>query len=328
MAGFDYYDALGVKHNATADEIKKAYRKLAKQYHPDRNKDNPAAEKKFKQVQEAYDVLGDSTKRAQYDQFGRAGVGEFVDTGNQRVYQWGQGSTINVDDLEDLFTAFGGGPGGARASRRASIFDQFFGNRGRTAAPQPPPQKGKDHDYPVRLTFEQAVNGASIDIQLSVGGQRHESITVKIPAGVRDGQRIRLRGKGSPGPRGGPPGDLYIVCHVQPHRYFRREGDDITVEVPLSVTEALLGAKVDVPTLHGTMTVTIPPGTSSGAKLRLKGKGVGGNGRSPGDQFVVVRIVTPRQLNEEQRTVVEALAKTLDENPRATVPWGGAEPVV
>ncbi len=320
----DYYATLGVGRGASGDEIKKAYRRQAKRYHPDRNPGDKAAERKFKQIQEAYEVLGSAEKRAQYDHFGRAGVGEFVNTGHRQTYSWGDGSSIRIDDLEDLFTAFGSGGTG----QRASIFEQFLGSRGgggsstRRAPKQAPrASRGRDVERRVRVTFEQALSGSTVEIDRMVGGRKRESLTVKVPADITDGQRIRLRGQGAPGQRGGPPGDLYIVCEVQPHRYFRRQGRDIYLEVPLSVTEAILGAKVDVPTLQGTMTVVIPPGTSSGAKLRLRGKGVAGGGGPPGDQYVVVQIVTPRELTAGERAAVDRLAEEMKLDPRSELPW-------
>lgn len=325
MTDIDYYNVLGVSRKASDDEIKKAYRKLAKKHHPDRNPGDKAAVLKFKQIQEAYDVLSDTNKRAQFDQYGQGGVGRFVNSGNQRTYQWGDGSSIGVDDLQDLFSAFGGQPdrGGA------SVFSQFFGGRGGrpTAAPPPPrpAARGKDVDHRVRLTFDQSIGGATIQVDRGVAGQRRESLDIKIPAGVRDGQRIRLRGKGSPAPPGGIAGDLFIICDVQSHPYFRREGRNVLIDLPLSINEAVLGAKVDVPTLHGEMTVTIPPGTSGGAKLRLKGKGVTENGKAPGDQIVVIRIVTPRQLTDAQRDLIQQFAELLDEDPRSGAGWTSAE---
>ncbi len=330
MAGRDFYDILGVSRAASDDEIRKAYRRSAKRYHPDRNAGDASAEAKFKSIQEAYEVLSDKSKRAQYDQFGRAGVGQFVDTGRGKEYAWGGGSHINVDELEDLFAAFGqGGQGGDRAS----IFDQFLGGgrrrqnaaaAARATAGRRPSRRGQDVERRVRLTFEQAVRGATVAIDRSVTGKKHESLSVKIPPNVQNDQRIRLRGQGVPG-RGGPAGDLYIVCDVAPHPYFRREGWDILVDVPLSVTEALMGCKVDVPTLHGVMTVTFPPCMSSGAKLRLRGKGAVAEGRAPGDQHVVVRIVTPSELSEAQMLAAGKLAEELTEDPRSGVAWGKSE---
>ncbi len=338
MAGDDYYQLLGVSRKASAEAIKKAYRTLAKRYHPDRNPGDKDAERRFKKIQEAYEVLSDQQKRAQYDQFGKVGVGRFEDRDSKRYYTWGGGSTVEMDDLEDLFAAFGGG---ARPGGGSGVFQQIFGGRrqwpGGGRRQGPPPRKaapGSDVESAVRLTFEQAVNGSTVEIDRSVGGRKRESIAVKIPPNVSNGQRIRLRGQGAPGRNGGPPGDLYIICDVQPHAYFKRDGKDIHLDVPLSVTEAMRGAKIDVPTLHGPMTVTIPPGTSSGTRLRLRGKGVapGGTGTqaasdTPGDQIVVIQIIVPKHLTQEQEQAAEALAEASTEDVRSRMSWFNVESV-
>jgi curved DNA-binding protein len=336
----DFYDILGVPRTASQDEIKRAYRKLAKAYHPDRNPGNKNAETRFKEVQEAYDTLNDPQKRKTYDQFGHTGVGagggpqswRSGPTG-EHVYTWqaGGGPDIPVENLEDLFKVFsqaGGGEFGGRPG--GSIFEEFFsgpGSRGRrrrpaspagteTAAPSPV-------EHPVILSFEQALQGTTLDLHLSREGgpAGTETVRVRIPPGVAEGQRIRIRGKGNSPGTGGPPGDLYIVCNIQPHRYFRRLGNDILLDLPLSIAEAALGTKVEVPTLDGKMVLTVPPGTPSGAKLRLKGKGVKPPGNKPqGDLYVVVRIVPPKNLTPRQRELLEQLRAT-EESPRKETGW-------
>jgi len=316
----DYYEVLGVKKGASLDEIKRAYRTLAKKHHPDRNPGDASAEKRFKEVQNAYQTLSDTEKRAQYDRFGAAGVGK-VATGaqGQRMYTWGEGSHVNVDDLEDLFSAFGG-------SEHASVFDQFFGGRqrgGRTRTRRSaPPPRASDEEQDVWLPFEQAIHGTTLSLRLGVEGNgRSELVEVKIPAGVDEGQRIRVRGR-VPNPYGGEPGDLILRCRVRPHAYFRRDGADIVVDVPIALTEAALGAKVDVPTLDGFVTMSVPAGTSSGTKLRLKGRGVKRHGESErGDLFVVIQIVAPKSLSEESREFFEKLAEASHDDPRASAPW-------
>ena len=290
MADRDFYTVLGVNRSASSEQIKRAYRERAKKYHPDRNPGDSSAEARFQEVQRAYKVLSDSDKRAQYDQFGEAGVGQWATgDGRQQVYRWGAQSSINVEDLEELFSAFGGG----RRTQGASVFDQFFGGGRHGRAASRSAQRGGDEEHPVTLTFEQAVNGTTIALQVrSSPNGRGETIEVKIPPGVEEGQKIRIKGKGRPGRSGGPPGDLFLVCSVKPHAYFRRQGPDIYVDVPISVVEAALGGKVEVPTLEGRATVTLPPGTPGGTKLRLKGRGVCKSGRSRrGDQYVVINIV-------------------------------------
>jgi molecular chaperone DnaJ len=235
--GRDFYKTLGVERSASADEIKRAYRRLTKKYHPDRNPDDPSAEQKFKEVQEAYSVLGDAQKRSDFDRFGDAAVGHWdTDPGGHRVYTWGSGAQIPFDDLEDLFSAFGGG---------ASVFRDFTG-RGRRAPGgrrREPPARGQDVERTVNLSFEQAVKGTTVEVDVARNGpgRRRETLDVRIPPGVRDGQRIRLKGKGRPGVNGGPAGDLYLACSIRPHAYFRREGKDIYLDAAISITEAALG---------------------------------------------------------------------------------------
>lgn len=311
----DYYEVLGVARTASADEIKRAYRRLAKQFHPDRNPNDPKAETRFKEVQHAYGVLGDVSKRADYDRFGHAAVGQWSSgpTG-ERVYQWGGGSSINMEDLEDLFSAFGSGGGGARPG----IFEQFFRGSERThRRPEPP---GAD-EAEVRVTFEQAAVGGVITVRVARGpGGEAESLEVKIPPGVREGQRIRLAGRGSRGGSGAR--DLHLVCRIAPHPYFTRDGRDVHLELPVSFTEAALGAKIDVPTIDGVATLTLPAGTASGARLRLRGRGIAELGGSKrGDQIVTVRIVPPQRVTSAIREALERLAAVDGSDPRSECPW-------
>jgi DnaJ-class molecular chaperone len=309
------YEILGISRGDTLDEIKRAYRTLAKKYHPDVNKNDAAAESRFKEVQHAYDVLRDPQKRADYDQFGEAGVGDWT-TGAQgkRVYQWGGGSTINADDLEELFTAFGG-----RGGHGAGIFDQFFGSR-RSVAPTP--RQGADQELRARLTFEQAVKGTIISVRLpAASGASGQTLEVRIPPGVEDGQRIRIRGQGAPGSNGGSSGDLFLLCSVETHPWFSREGSDILVEVPVRVSEASIGARIDVPTLDGMASVTLPPGTSSGAKLRLKGRGLKTQDGRQGDLLALIRIVPPREMSDEARRLFERLDRADESRPRDACGW-------
>jgi len=332
MTKRDYYEVLGVRRDATEGEIKSAYRKLAKRYHPDRNKGDKTAEARFKEVQEAYDVLSDKTKRRQYDQFGHVevGAGETVPwrTGPggaySRVWTSGPGGIeFDLGDLEDLFGGRGIG----------SIFERFrthYDEERRTRRATAPPDRGEDVEHEVTLDFEQAIRGTTLEIQLSRpsewGSSRAEKITVRIPPGVQPGQRVRVRGRGRPGPRGGPPGDLYIVCRIRPHPYFKRLGSDIYIDVPISIAEACLGAKVEMPTIDGTTVVTIPPGTSSGTKLRLRGKGVmDPKTKQRGDQYAVVRIVPPPVLSERLKELLAELEAASRFNPREQLEWTRAK---
>ncbi len=317
MTPRDYYDIIGVSKNATEGEIKQAYRRLAKQYHPDQNQGDPGAEAKFKEVQEAYAVLSDKEKRGKYDQFGHAGLhmGGQPGKGDWRWSTAG-GQSFNIDDLDDMFGF--GGAAGPRSSGGASIFEQLFKNRAAGPRAAAPPQPARNVEQPVSLTFEQAIRGIMLDIPVRGGtAEKPRRISVRIPAGVQQGQRIRLRGQGEPGNGARPDGDLYVVCSVQPHPYFERRGNDIYLDVPVSITEAALGAKVDIPTLDGDRTMTIPPGTSSGSKLRLSGLGVPGlNAEQRGDQFAVIKIVPPAQLTDEQDRLLNELAKSEIGSPR------------
>jgi len=312
----DYYEILGVSRSATQEEIKRAYRRLAKQFHPDRNPD-PQAEKTFKEVQQAYQVLSQPEKRSQYDRFGEVGVGEVRnDPRGRTVYEWGGGSSVSVDDLEDLMSAFGRGAPGA------SIFEELLGGVSRRRS-RPSPRRGVDDERELRLTFLQAARGATVTFRLrGTGTTGTQSLDVKIPPGVEEGQRIRVKGRGQPGANGGPPGDLFLVCRIDPHPYFQRLGTDIDIEVPVSVPEAVLGAKIEVPTLEGRATVFLPPGTPSGTRLRLKGHGLAAReGAGRGDLYVTVRIVAPKKLTPDQQRHYEALRSLEDDNPRASCLW-------
>ncbi len=340
----DYYDILGVKRDASAEDIKKAHRKLVRKYHPDVNKNNADATEKFKEVQEAYDVLSEPGSRRNYDQFGHAGVGAGGaaggpaagdvweafrraqqqgqggagggGAGGQRGYRWQPGPNVSVEDMEGMGD-FG------------DIFEQLFGARGGAAAgagpsgprgprPRPAPQRGGDVEHPVTLTFAQAARGTSLPLQINRDGKL-ETIDIKIPPGVKDGSRVRIRGKGQDSP-GGESGDLFIITRVLAHEYFRRDGLDILLDVPISLYEALVGTKVDVPTLDGSVTLTIPPGTSSHSKLRIKGRGIE-RGNEKGDQFVVIRIIVPKNLDDEEKAMLKKLQEKHPINARADLPW-------
>ncbi|MFQ5591150.1 MAG: DnaJ C-terminal domain-containing protein [Phycisphaerae bacterium] len=313
----DYYQTLGVSRDADQDRIKRAYRRLAKKYHPDRNPNNPEAEKRFREVQRAYQVLSDPETRAQYDRFGEAGVGRFTtDPQGHKVYQWGGGSSIGIDDLEDLLSAFGG-------ERRPSILEEFFGGPRRARRASAARRRGKDVEHQITLTFDQAAQGCSIAVRLSRGQDGpSEELEVKLPPGVEDGQRVRVKGRGGVGVNGGPPGDLFLCCTISPHKYFRRKGADIYLDLPVTVSEAALGAKIEVPAIDGRALVVLPPGTPSGTKLRLANRGL--VRRAPpgrGDHFIVVKIVPPTTLSDEQRRLFEELRKCEKEDPRSGCDW-------
>jgi molecular chaperone DnaJ len=386
----DYYKTLGVDKKATPEQIKKAYRKLAREYHPDRNPDNKQAEERFKEVSQANDVIGDPEKRKQYD----SGTGSFATGGGPGGGFGGfgnfdfDGSSMG-DILSNLFG--GGGPGGAGGRAGRSGPAGAGGSRSRARV-----ERGSDLEAQVSISFDQAIAGAQIPLSVPMRttcgtchgtgakpgttpvvcprcegrgvesqGQGMFSISqpcsrcggsgtviedpcptckgsgavrtvkrmrVNIPAGVRDGGRIRLAGKGEPGPGGGPPGDLYLVVHVAPSPVFTRKGNNLEVEVPLSIPEALRGAEVLVPTLNGSKTLRVPAGTKHGTVQRLRGEGPPIPGSHPpgkppakGDIHYRFLIDVPKELSAEQADAVEALAKTLDgADPRAGLFEGAA----
>lgn len=303
----DPYKILGVSRTSSQDEIKRAYRRLAKESHPDRNPGNKAAEARFKEVQAAYEVLGDPERRAQYDRFGAGGPPPDFQT-------W---TTGGAPPFEGVEFDFGGD--------LSSIFEQFFrrpGARGARRTTRRPRARGADLEHTVDLTFEEAVRGTTRQIRLQAGGPdgRSERIEFRIPAGVADNQRIRVKGKGHAGPGG--PGDLMIRCRVHPHRYFRRDGNDILLDLPLSLAEAIGGAKIDIPTLDGITTISVPPGTSGGKKLRLRGKGIATQGGAvQGDMYAVTRLVVPGELSSRARELLGQLADELKQKPRAGLGW-------
>ncbi|MEK6674701.1 MAG: J domain-containing protein [Planctomycetota bacterium] len=305
----DYYEVLGVGKSASVDEIKRAYRKLAKKYHPDRNPGDATAEQKFKEVQQAHGVLGDPEKRAQYDRYGHGGVGEWqTGTGGERVYRWGGGSSIPADDLEDLISAFGGG-------QRASIFDQFFGRKRPSPGEDRAPERGTNEELRVPLTFDQAIHGSTLNVRVQSGQNgKTETLEVKIPPGVEDGQRIRISGRGHGAGRGGSRGDLYLICSVSPHPIFRREGADIHVDVSVSVVDAVLGGKIEVPSLDGNTVLNLPSGTPSGATLRLRGLGIRKANGEKGDQYVTIQIAPKKIISHAEHQLYEKLRALDSEN--------------
>ena len=288
----DYYEVLGLSRSASEDEIKKAYRKLARQYHPDRNPGDKKAESSFKEVQEANSVLGDKDKRAKYDQFGFAGTGPGPGPGGFDFTTAGfDPAGFDPADLGDILRRFGmGGSDGGHTQR---------GRRSR----RPPPQ---DQEAEANVPFLTAALGGSI--MLDVGDR---SVEMKVPAGVEEGNRLRLGGQGPGG------GDLYLRLHIEPHAYFQREGNSILLEVPLSLAEAALGTRVEVPTIDGQrLTVKIPAGATSGSRLRLRGKGIAG-----GDQYIEMKVLVPKIDDGRGRELVEELARLYPQSPRAGLDW-------
>ena len=317
MSKRDYYDVLGVSRTASDAEIKRAYRKLARKYHPDVNK-APDAGEKFKEATEAYEALSDPPKRKMYDQFGHAGMPGFGGPGGPGVYAWSSApGGARGFSFEDIFGGAGGFMGMGLEEILAALGGRRRSRRARSSAGL---RRGADIEQHITLDFMQGLRGTSATIRLQRGGRGGlaGTIDVKIPPGVHTGSRVRLRGQGAPGPGGN--GDLYINVSVRPHPYFRADGRDVYVEVPISIAEAALGAKVDVPTIDGMSTVTVPAGTASGQRLRLRGKG-GGAGEKRGDHYVVIGIVPGPKISAKGRKLLEELQRTEKFDPRKDAPW-------
>jgi len=323
MAKRDYYEVLGVKKTASEEEIKKAFRKLAMKHHPDRNPGNKQAEERFKEINEAYAVLSDKQKRQQYDQFGPSGFSQrysqedifrgfdisdlLKDLGFSfgRAGGGGRRGRTQYGGLEDLFGGFGRGqPGGAQSGDFRDIF-----SGGGYQDQGPFGQKGQDINSELRLSFEEAARGAEKKVRFSKGN-RIEEVSVKVPAGIESGKKLRLAGKGMEGAGGGQAGDLYLKVNVAEHPVFKREGSDILVDKEIKISDAVLGTSIDVPTLEGDKQIKVAPGTQSNSRIRLKGFGLprlqeGGKG----DQLVRIIIKYPRNLTERQKKLIEELKK-------------------
>lgn len=330
----DYYKVLGVERTASADEIRKAFRKLARTYHPDVAKDKKRAEEKFKEINEAYEVLGDAEKRKKYDELGA--------DWNQRGPQPGPGGQAYRS-----YTWRGGDAAGGNfefgGTGFSDFFEQFFGGGGRFGGQAEPEfEKGQDVEAVLMVTLEEAMKGAIRPITLrrntacpecnGTGAKgrkvcptcegsgvvvKTEEYKVKIPPGVRDGQRLRLTGQGEPGAGGGPRGDLYLRVRMASHPDFRVEGGDVYYDLDLAPWEAALGTLVAVPLLSGSLSIKIPPGTQNGQRLRLKGRGLPGAKSEPGDLYVVARIQMPKDIGEREKALWEQLAAASHFNPRS-----------
>jgi molecular chaperone DnaJ len=278
----DFYKILGIGKSATGDEIKKKYRSLARELHPDKTKGDSAMEEKFKAVSEAYDILSDGKKRAEYDQ-----ARDMFERGGMRTPQGGQ--NFQGGDFSDIFG--GGNP--------QDIFANLFGGGGRRG-----PRKGQDLQTEATITFKEAAFGTTLELRLSADGGPSQNISARVPAGVNDGAKIRVKGKGSKGEAG--PGDLFILLHVKPHTIFSRKGENIALTVPVTFTEATLGGDIKVPTLAGDeVTLRIAPGTSNGRVLRVKGRGIT-KGTTVGDLLVTIEVQVPQRVEGE---ALEALKK-------------------
>ncbi len=310
----DYYKILGVSPNASEKEIKSAYRRLARKYHPDVNPNDPKAEERFKEINEAYEVLSDPEKRRKYDQM-RQQYEAWKRAGGRGTFDWSQWATggvggyspgrvhveyVSPEDLRDFADLFGdlGGLGGF-----SDFFETFFGGMGTRR--QPRPRRGRDIEQPIQITLEEAFHGGTRRIQWEDGS----TIEVRIPRGIDTGKRIRVRGKGMPGTGGGEPGDLYLKVEVLPHPTFERRGDDLYVKVPVDLYTAVLGGEVKVPTITGQVMLKVPPGTQNGKIFRLRGLGMPKlrNPDQRGDLYAEVVVQVPTSLTPEERRLFEQL---------------------
>jgi molecular chaperone DnaJ len=327
----DYYATLGVAQSATAKEITKAYRKLARQYHPDTNPNNAAAEEKFKEVSSAYDVLGDEEKRKEYDEVRRSGSsgGGFRMDPN---FSGGEG----FGDIFSQTLDFSDAVQGLTTELHITSEAQCTGCNGSGARQGTTPKRcptcqgrGSVEDNQGVFAFSSPCpqcSGRTVIIEYPCAGcrgtgreMRPRDVNVRIPAGVADGQRIRLKGRGTPGMNGGPAGDLFVLCHVAAHKIFGRDGSHLTVRLPITFAEAALGADIEVPTLSGeAVTLRLKAGTQSGSRHRVKGKGIA-SAKTTGDLIVSVDVVVPTELTDDQKDAVVAFAKASDGSPRDTV---------
>lgn len=309
----DLYAILGVPRNAEASTIKKAYRKLAGQLHPDKNPGNKAAEARFKEVNRAFHVLGDAKQRKLYDEFGDEGLREGFDAERVRAYRdWSsrqhRGAPAGAEghDLDDMFSGSGAGAFG-------DLFGDLIGRTRRARGPA----KGPDLESEITIDFASAVRGATLELRPQ--GAAGAPVTVRIPAGASDGSRVRIAGQGGPSPTGGPRGDLVLTIHVTPHPHFRREGDNLHLDLPVTISEAYHGAKVTIPTVDGSVTMKIPARTQSGNVVRLRGKGVVKKGAPVGDLYVHFLVQIPKDGGVEVGQLVDGIAKFQTDDPRQDI---------
>lgn len=302
MATKDYYDLLGVSKKASGEEIKRAYRKLAMKYHPDRNPNKKEAEERFKEINEAYAVLSDKEKRKQYDTFGAEGFRQ----------RFSQEDIFRGFDFDEILSGIFGGRGRRESrfgGRGGFDFGDLFSGQGGFQDMGRMPQKGEDILYELSISLEEAASGGEKRVSYRKNGRIGE-VSVKIPKGIPTGKKLRLAGKGMEGRNGGPPGDLYLQISVREHPIFSREGDDLVVEKEVSFSEAVLGTMVEVPTLEGKKRVKVPPGTQSHTKMRLKGLGLPRFQREGrGDELVKVIVRVPKRVSEKSKKLIEELAR-------------------
>jgi DnaJ-class molecular chaperone len=331
----DYYKTLGVPKNASQAEIQKAYRDLARKYHPDMNPNDKTAKKKFQQLQSAFDVLNNPEKREMYDRYGSSfetmGAGGPGAGGPQGAYTWnwppgagagpgGGPAGFSAEDI-DLSQFLGERFGQEAAGGFGDLFGQFRRASGKSRKPAGGARRGADLVHELQVPFVTAITGGEVQISIQRPSGKTETLGVKIPAGIEDGKKIRIRGQGEPAGRGGTPGDILITIHVAPHPYYQRRGNHLLVRVPVTLGEAVAGAKVDVPTPKGTVTLSVPAGTSSGAKLRVKGHGVTPKNGTAGDLLAEVLIVLPKSLSDADRKAIREIDHRYLQDPRKDLRW-------
>ncbi len=321
----DHYATLGVKRDASQADIQKAYREMARKYHPDLHPDDKTAKKKFQDVQKAFEVLNDTSKREMYDRYGNSfeqmGAGPGPRPGGA-PWPGGQPGGGSFEEI-DISQLFGDSYGQDKSGGFGDIFNQFRRANKKGRRPSgPEPVRGGDLETELEIPFATAVTGGEAQIALRRYDGRTETITVKIPAGIEEGKKVRVRGQGEPGPGGGQPGDIFIRIRVGPHPSFVRRAQHLNVRVPITLSEAALGGKVDVPTPWGVVALRIPPGSSSGRKLRLKGHGLRLKNQEPGDLFAELQIVLPEKFDEESAELIRRLEQHQPTpNPRADLRW-------
>ncbi|MEN6458948.1 MAG: J domain-containing protein [Thermoguttaceae bacterium] len=324
----DYYSVLGVPRNASPAEIQKAYRELARKHHPDMNPGDKTAKKKFQKVQAAFDVLNNPEKREMYDRYGSSfeTVGQ---GGPQGARTWTSGGAghgpggFSAEDI-DLSQFLGERFGQEMPGGLGDLFGQFrraAGRSRRSAGAQQAAQRSADLVQELQIPLNTSVTGGEVQISVQRPGGKTETLAVKIPAGIEDGKKIRIRGHGQPAPRGGTPGDILLTIRVEPHPFFHRCGNQLHVRVPVTLGEAVAGAKVDVPTPKGTVTISVPPGSSSGTKLRVKGHGVTPKNGTAGDLLAEIQIVLPKSLSDDDRRAIQQIDQRYSQNPRRSLRW-------
>lgn len=310
----DLYRVLGVSKTASEEDIKKAYRKLAAKHHPDKNPGNKSAEQRFKRINQAYQVLSDSKRRQAYDEFGDAALSDNFNVEQAREYRratsggaggWpGGGKSVNIN-WEDLFS----GAGGAQAGGFGDLFGDLLRGGARKRRASSAPIKGQDIQSEITIDFAEAVRGTTVQLSFDASGA-DEPLQVRVPAGATEGSKVRVRGKGMPSPvSGGVAGDLLLVIHVREHPYFRQEGRDLHLDLPITVSEAYGGAKVAVPTPDGSVTLKVPAGAQSGRKVRLRGKGVAKRGQPVGDMYVRFLVQVPVSSASKVEQAIEVLSQ-------------------